>query len=87
MDVVTDALSSSALGPNMDQHSANQYPSNYRPSQNTLERPDQSPEKACASRRILSHCHHHGLCNNSCGCGQLFQPATRPDVVVYVEFY
>ncbi len=86
MDVLTDALSSSALAPNIDWHFANPNTSHPHPSQSAVESTDQSPEKACFSRRLLYYGHHYGFRHNSCSCGQLFQPSAGPNMAVYVEF-
>ena len=87
MDVVTDALSPSAIAPYIDSNPADLYLSNSCAGQIALDCPDQPPKKGCFSRRILYHCHHHSFCNNSCGCGQLFQPPTGPNMAVHVEFH
>ena len=85
MDVVTDALSPSAMAPVL--HPANSIPSHPYPSQIALECSDQSPEKGCLNRHLLYHGRHYGICNNSRGCGQLFQPPSGSDMAIYVEFH
>ena len=87
MDVVTDALSPSAMAPNTVSHPANIIPSNPYPSQIALECPNQSPEKGCFNRHLLYHHRHYDICNNPRGCGQLFQPPNGSDMAIHVEFH
>ena len=86
MDVVTDALSPSAMAPNTVSHPANLIAGISYPSQIALECLHQSPEKGCLDRHLFYHRCHYDIYNHPRGCGQLFRPPSASDMAVYVEF-